>query len=380
MSLAEDLPEADRIEGAPHPRFAQRVVGHDAALAQYAAALDGNRLHHAWLISGPRGIGKATLAWHIAKYLRTMPLDSGPSMFGDAPAQTPADLATPADHPALSRITALSDSGLFLLRRTPDEKKGHLRTVISVDEVRRLRNFFALSLPDGGYRVVIIDSADEMNVNAANALLKLLEEPPENTVFLLISHMPSRLLPTIRSRCLNLPCAPLAPDDVQTVLGFIDTDPPISPDEIQTLTRLARGSVGAAIRLHTLDGPALHRDLVSLFSEMPGFDRSRVLALAASLTARGAEQRRDLMIEMLGDLTAKLARAGVIFDPDLPDGEAQIARRLCPDIPSARRWARTQEETLSRLQRGLAVNLDAQSLILDTFVRLDETARDCLRP
>ena len=193
-----DIPEADRAPGAPHPRESQRVIGQDVAEAEFLDAYAADRVHHAWMISGPRGIGKATLAWRIARFLLATPVDDG-GMLG-AP-EPPKSLDIAPDNPTTKRLLALSEPRLFVLRRPWDAKTERIRTEITVDEVRKLKGFFALSSTDGGRRVVIVDAADELNVSAANALLKLLEEPPQDTVMLLIAHQPSRLLPTILSRC-----------------------------------------------------------------------------------------------------------------------------------------------------------------------------------
>jgi hypothetical protein len=195
----DEIPEPDRIEGAPHPRETQNLIGQEAAEAAFLSAFNSKRLHHGWLITGPRGVGKATLAWRIARFLLAAPADDS-GMFGDA-LPVPETLNIPVDHPVNRRITALSEPGLFLLRPAWDEKKKRLKANITVDEARKLKGFFQLSSTDGGRRVVIVDSADELNVNAANALLKLLEEPPDRTTLILASASSAPLAATNRSRC-----------------------------------------------------------------------------------------------------------------------------------------------------------------------------------
>ena len=189
MSDAGDLPEADRIDGAPHPRETERLFGQDDAQRDFLEAFNSNRLHHAWLITGPRGVGKATLAWRIARFLLATPVEQGRGLFGDAP---PAyeTLDVSPDHPMAHRIQAKSEPGLFAITRSVNEKTGKLRDMIVVDDIRGLTHFLTLSAAEGGRRVVIVDAADDMNTNAANALLKMLEEPPALTTMLLISHQP----------------------------------------------------------------------------------------------------------------------------------------------------------------------------------------------
>ena len=212
--MSEDLDapvESDRVPGAPHPRETRRLVGQDGAVAAFAGAAAAGRLHHGWLITGPRGTGKATLAWAIARWLL-------------AEAGTP-DLSVPEDHPVARRLRALSEPRLHLVRRSIDDK-GRLRGEIVVEDIRKLLSFFHMSAAEGGRRIAIIDAADDMNTAAANAVLKMLEEPPEGAVLLLVAHQPARLLPTIRSRCRKLLLPPLPEDVVSDLLGRHQPDLP----------------------------------------------------------------------------------------------------------------------------------------------------------
>jgi DNA polymerase-3 subunit delta' len=366
-------PEPDRVEGAPHPRDTRQLFGQSAAETAFLAAFTTGRLHHGWLLTGPRGVGKATLAWRLARFLLTAPADgaAGAGLFGDAPL-APANLDTPADHPVARRILAGAEPRLFLLRRAWDEDKKRLKSVIGVDEVRRLKGFFQLSAADGGRRVAIVDDADELNPSAANALLKLLEEPPAKVSLLLISHQPSGLLPTIRSRCRELRLASLAPEDLAHALtgaGVEATDP-------AALSALSGGSAGAAIRLANLDGLAIYADIIALFTGLPRLDRTAALRLAEAGAARGQEPRFDLILTLLDLFLARLARAGV-NGPPLPEaapGEAALFARLAPDLGSARAWAELQQTLGARARKGRAVNLDPAALLLDMILKIDQTA------
>lgn len=360
------VPEADRAGDAPHPRLARELWGQDAAEAAFLAAVNSGRLHHAWLITGPAGIGKATLAWRIARFLLDPPAPAEAGLFGDAPSAATA-LDTDPGSPRNRRITALSEPGLFLLRRGWDDKARRFRQVITVDEVRALRGFFALSLPDGGRRVVIVDAADDLNPSAANALLKLLEEPPTGAVFLLVSHMPSRLLPTIRSRCRRLACAPLDAATMEAALSALVPD--LDPGDRGRLAELARGSLGAALRIQALDGLALRGAVDRLLAGMPGVDRMQAIALAQMLAQPGAEDRRALFLAFVDDALAELARAGI--------AAADAPSRLAPSRAAAHRWAEAQQTEAERVRRGLAVNLDAQALLLDMVLRIDRLAALC---
>ena len=196
----EAPPEADRLDGAAHPRETTTLFGHGAAEATLAQSFAGGRMHHGWLLSGREGIGKATLAYRFARYALATPAQRDPSN---------RSLDIPPASTAARQVLALSHPGLLVIRRPWDAKNKRHTTSIPVDEVRRIKPFLAHTAEPGAHRVVIVDSADELNANAANALLKSLEEPPPATTFLLVTSEPGRLLPTIRSRCRMLDLAPL---------------------------------------------------------------------------------------------------------------------------------------------------------------------------
>ncbi|HHL21935.1 MAG TPA: DNA polymerase III subunit delta' [Aliiroseovarius sp.] len=370
MSEPDERPEPDRIDGAPHPRMAPRVIGQDAAQAAFLDAFNADRMHHGWLIAGPHGVGKATLAWTIARFLRAHP-PATDALFAPPPA-TSLDL--PEGHPVVAQVRALSEPGIFLLRRGWNDKvkPGRLYADITVDEVRKLRSFFALTLPDGGRRVVIVDAADEMNPNAANALLKLLEEPPAGAVLLLVAHQPMRLLPTIRSRCRELRLGPLAPDALAAVLDQTGTEAEAS----DALLELAQGSAGEALALAGQDGPALYARLVALLAHAPRYDRQAAMGLAAEAAGRGHEQRFALIVRLIRTLLARLARHGAGMTPEreAAPGEAALLARLAPGPASARAWAALEQDLSARAGHAVAVNLDPAALILDMIFRINETA------
>ncbi|HEX9857211.1 MAG TPA: DNA polymerase III subunit delta' [Paracoccaceae bacterium] len=369
-----DLPEPDRVEGAPHPRETPQVIGHAAAQAEFLASFTSGRLHHAWLISGPRGVGKATLAWKIARFLLATPDDSGPESSGMFAPPPPATLDIPPDHPVSRRMAALSEGRLFLLRRGKNTTGTALSNEIRVDEVRAMKSFFTLSAADGGRRVAIIDCADEMTTGATNSLLKLLEEPPAGVTLLLISHQPFRLLPTIRSRCRELRITPLPAEAMARAL--VQAGAEVAPDEVQSLAELAGGSVGEAIRITNLDGLDLYRSIVALFATLPRLDRPKALALAELGAGRGNEARFDLILTLIDLFLARLARAGTLgyCPPEVCTGEAALIARLSPDPQAARQWADLAQTLGLRARRGKAVNLDPAALLMDMVLKIDETA------
>ena len=266
-----------------------------------------------------------------------------------------------------------AEPGLFVLRRGPNDKGDRLSADIRVDEVRKLKSFLHLSAADGGRRVVIVDTADELNVAAANALLKLLEEPPEGATLLLISHQPSGLLPTIRSRCRELRLASLSPSDLSQALGQAG----MVTDNPSGLAVLSGGSAGEAIRLVNLDGLETYASIVALFTSLPRLDRPQAIRLAESAAQRGgAETRLDLMLALMDLFLARLARAGVTGQPgpEAAPGEAALLARLSPHTHAARAWADLHQTLGARARHGRAVNLDPAALLLDMIFRIDQTA------
>lgn len=349
-------PEPDRVPGAPHPRESARIIGQDEAVAEFTDAARSNRLHHAWLLTGPRGVGKASLAWAAARWL----LAGGAS----------PDLTVAPDDPVSRRIRALSEPRLALVRRPWDDKAGRLRAEITVEEIRRLLGFFHMSAAEGGRRVAIIDSADELNPSAANALLKMLEEPPRDAVLFLVAHQPARLLPTIRSRCRLLRLAPLAPEAMAEILAGLDT-----PGDPARLAALSGGSAGEALRLTGQDGLAVYQQIVDLFATLPRMDRPAAARLAARAGARPTAEGGDpfdLVLTLLDRFLARLARAGLLGAP-LPEaatGEGDLLARLSPGVDAARGWAEAQAATSARARAGRAVNLDPSALVMDMLVTL----------
>lgn len=351
----DDIPEPDRVPGAPHPRHTARVIGQDHAIAAFTEAALGGRLHHAWLLTGPRGVGKATLAWAIARWIL-----SG--------AATP-DLTVPSDAPELRRLAALSEPRLQLIRRPWDDKAGRLSAQITVDEIRKLLSFFHLSAAEGGRRIAIIDAADDMNVAAANALLKVLEEPPKDALILIVAHQPARLLPTIRSRCRTLRLNPLNPTQVGNALADAGTF-----DDADALAALSDGSVGEALRLVGQDGLDRYQQIVDLFATLPRMDRLAAAKLADSAAGRaGADgDPFDLSITLLDRFLTRTARAG-LMGPPLPQaakGEGALLARLSPDDHAARIWADAQARLSARARAGRAVNLDPAALVMDMLTEL----------
>ncbi len=362
----EVLPEADRLDGFPHPRLTARLYGHGAADAMLAAALASGQMHHAWLITGPEGIGKATLAYRFARAALARPEDR--DLFGDT-------LDVGADTPAARQVAALSHPGLCVIRRGYDQKAKRFAASISVDDVRRVRSFLSLSAEENGWRVVIVDSADEMNLNAANALLKSLEEPPRRTVFLIVSAAPGRLLATIRSRCRVLPLSALGAEDLTSAASAaLASDGKLLPSEADSskLRALAGGSVRRFLALQEGGGLALQERIDKILLSLPALDQRAAHALSDELQGAAQEQKFALFFDLLMAAIARLIRTQATGQGD-PEAKALAARLIGPArlATFAELW-----ETLARDKaEALALNLDRRSLILATLARLADGSR-----
>lgn len=244
----------------PTPRENPNLFGHEAAERRFLREFERGLVHHAYLMTGHKGIGKATLAYRIARFLLsqgalTRPVQEAPSMslFGDEPAPQPAipdpqSLSMLSDEPLFRRIAAGSHTDLLVISPAYDAKKHVEKSIITVEEARKIPEFLSLTPAEGDWRVVIVDAVDQLNVNAANALLKILEEPPERSILLLVCHAPGAVLPTIKSRCRTLKLS--APDQVAFGNILASIAPQIESHDYAALYALSYGAPGHSITLH----------------------------------------------------------------------------------------------------------------------------------
>jgi DNA polymerase III subunit delta' len=357
--------EPDRLEGFSAPREVDRLFGHVAARAEFEETLKGGRLHHAWLIVGPEGVGKATLAYHLAREVLAL---------GDAePGRRTS--AVGAGHPVFRRVAAQAHPNLLLLRRSWNERTKRYSQWIGVDEVRRLRSFLGHSAGEGSWRVVIVDRADDLNQNAANALLKALEEPPQRTVFFLVAAAEGQIPVTIRSRCRTLRVNALGDDDLKQAVAAAlardgyDTD----ADTLETALILSQGSVRRALELVTGDGITLYRDLVTAFGKLPELDGPGLHKLAERLGSPSDTERFELFFSLLLGLLERLIRTAATGEGAI-GAEGELARRLIGrnDLSP---WVETWEAIGLAKADAMSLNLDRSLLVLETFLRLQRAAR-----
>jgi len=272
------------------------IQGQDKAVEQFITAWTSGTMHHAWLLAGPRGVGKASFAMTAAQ--RVLAEAAGPPIAGSG-------LETPDNHPVGRLVAAGSHPDFRLLERIENKSGTGLARNINVDQVRELGDLFSVTPALSPWRAVVIDSVDDMEASAANALLKMLEEPPANCLFLLVSHVPGRLLPTIRSRCRRLDFQPLGDDAMTSVLAA--ELPELTAAERDKLIPLASGSVSKALAYAALDLAPLEGQALAILREGDR-DNARRSKLAQSLSGKAAADRYAAFLEMVPTLIAREAR------------------------------------------------------------------------
>jgi DNA polymerase-3 subunit delta' len=295
--------EDDETE-QPHPRATTAWFGHEAAERTLLDAYRGGRVPHAWLIGGPAGIGKATLAYRFARFVLAHPDP------GAAAVQAAESLKVDPTHPVARRIAAQAQGDLLVLERTVGDT-GKLRTRIAVGDVRRSVSFFGSTAGEGGWRIAVVDSVDELNKESANALLKVLEEPPVRALLLLVSHAPGRVLATIRSRCRVLPLRPLSSGDVARAAATALGRRPDEPD-LRAAADAADGSVARALLLLEGSALALRQRVLDLLAQLPNPDKRALHALGDAIGGTEPQALAAFMDTINGWLAARLTKAGSV--------------------------------------------------------------------
>jgi DNA polymerase III subunit delta' len=357
-------PPPEAVAGAPAPRANPDLVGHEGAERELRRLDEVGRLPHAILLSGPRGIGKATLAFRLARFL----LANGEERAG----LTDKGLAIDPESGVFRRVAAGGHADLLTVERAYDARRRRLRGEIVVEDAREITGFFRLTAAEEGWRVVVVDGAEEMTRSAANALLKVLEDPPRQALLLLVSHSPGRLLPTIRSRCRRFPLAALGCSVVMQLLGRYR--PELA--EAEALAALSDGSIGRALELADAGGLDLYRSIVEMLSQVPGVDLARLHAFADQLARADAEDgyraAGDLLSQFLARMAAGAARRRV-GEQEIVAGESGAMQRLAARAEPAR-WAALREEIGQGFATADRLNLDRKQAILGAFLAIGELA------
>jgi len=348
---SDDLPEADALTGAPHPRHVYSLIGHERAEAEMLTAYREGRLAHAWLIGGKEGIGKATLAWAFARFVLANP-DPAAQAVREA-----RSVHVEPSHPAARLLAGLAHPDFALIRREWQGGAKRLATEISVEAVRHGLQIFQLSAAFGGWRIAIVDSAEDLNRNSANALLKLVEEPPQRSLILIVSHRPGQVLPTIRSRCRRLRLDPLTQDEVVKAVAAVG--PPWSEAGSQALAAAASradGSVRAALVRLAPESEGAGALIEQVVAGLPRPDPRAVIRLADAVSGRAGDETYRAFRRELYDWFVAYAR----------DVEPRSLR--VEEIGTL--WDRVREAE----RETEALNLDRKLHILSLFAEIAATA------
>jgi DNA polymerase-3 subunit delta' len=361
VAEAKEILRLDSLDGWPSPEMQPLWHGDPSAERVLLDAYRSGRAHHAWLLGGPKGIGKATLAYRFARFAFANPDP------GSASVQAAADLSISENHAAFRRVAGRAHPNLLALERPWDEKNKRYKTELPVDEIRRTVSFFGSTSGEGGWRIAIVDPADEMNPSAANALLKVLEEPPNRSLFFVISHSPGRLLPTIRSRCRRLDLLPLSEDTIEAAIrdnGSLDAD----KEDIALAATLAQGSLRRAILLLLEDGIATYRAFARFVAAAPDIDVTAMHALADRVSGRGADDAYYGFIDTVRTWLGRRVRG----EPE-PVTEAAPSQAIRA-VPLAR-WAEVWEKITDSSTEAEDLNLDRKQVVLSILMSLARAAR-----
>jgi DNA polymerase-3 subunit delta' len=344
----EAVEESDAFSGAPHPRFATGLVGHAAAEAVMLEGYRSGRLAHAWLIGGKEGVGKATLAWRFAKFVLANP-DPGARAVREA-----RDLSVPAGHPVLRPLEALAHPDFALFRRAWNGKA--FFTEIRIDEVRAGMQVFQMSAALGGWRVAIVDSADDLNRNSANALLKIIEEPPPKSLILILAHRLGAVLPTIRSRCRRLMLDPLSPREIETVIaGLGEPWSDAGAARIAEAAVRGNGSVREALSRLAPAGQKIGAMIEAALQRLPKGDIRANVRLAEAVATRAAEADYQRVILAIYDWIAAEGKK--------PSSSARL--EVIADL-----W----DVVRATVREAEALNVDKRALLMALFEEISARA------
>lgn len=344
---AEERLVADRMDGVPLPAETQTILGHDEPLSRLTQSYASGRIHHGWLLTGPKGIGKSAIAFAMARHILSHPAtQTAPTVYD----------STTLNSSISAQVANGAHPNLLHLSRPWDSKAKRFKTKLTVDEIRQMQRFFGLTAGAGGWRICIVDAADDLNANSANGLLKMLEEPPKRTIIFVIAHVVGGLLPTIRSRCQTLRFDPLSTDHIDTITnGFALS---VDPANRTRAAQLAEGSVRRAVQL--LQGGAL--EPYAAFEKLmagraTGTAQEWLIAhkIAEQLAGAGREEAFRLFMDLALRWVGTRVR----------------------DAPSAKPatlagWAQVWDKTTRSLTLAEAFNLDKKQVILSLFATLFE--------
>jgi DNA polymerase III subunit delta' len=341
-------PQSHDEHAAPHPRQTHGLFGHTAAETTLLNAYRSGRIPHAFLIVGPKGIGKATLAYRMARFVMAHPDPAAPEV------QKAASLAVDENDPVARRIAAQGQPDLLVIERVVNDK-GVLHKLIRVEDVRETVPFFGSTAREGGWRIAIVDAVDELNASGANALLKVLEEPPERALLLLISHSASRVLPTIRSRCRIVTLRPLAESDVAAAVAAATAAAANDPEVVEAAAA-SDGSVARALAMLDGDALVLRQQALALLDRLPSTDAKAFHALGEAIAGTDAAPLTTFLDTVNDWLSLRLDR-----------DKAEIGR--------LNRLAEASERINTAARDAETYNLERKPLVFSVFGMLAEATR-----
>jgi DNA polymerase-3 subunit delta' len=350
--IEEERPPHDALDGVSLPRQTSAFVGHRDAEQSLLAAYRSGRMHHGWIIAGERGIGKATLAFRLARFMLAHPDPRSQEV------ATAKDLSISPEHPVARRIATGVHGNLLHLQREWNDKRNRYRTELQVETIRRIIPFLGTTAGEGGWRIVIVDPADDMNPSAANAILKNLEEPPQRTLFLLVARSRGALLPTIRSRTRTLSLDPLSPADTLEVVRKVAPDL-VKNEDAAVAGELSAGSPRRFIELMREDGVEIYCLMRKAIETNDRPAQFKLAGLASS--ASGTQQ----FLELFDGYLARRVK-------DLPE---PVSAGQSPVVPLVT-WAALWEKAAFTGREVETYNLDRRQFVLDLL----ETSAAVLRP
>jgi DNA polymerase-3 subunit delta' len=340
--MAEE--QGDPRDAPWHPRRRFVLYGQGRAEERLLHNHQSGKLHHAWLLAGPRGIGKATLAYRFARFLLTVP--------DPVEARAHTNLRVDPGNATARRIAAGSHPDLLVIERAFDHKNKRVKREIAVDDARLVSNFFAHTAGAGGWRIAIIDCADDLNAESANALLKILEEPPPRSVFCLVGHRPGTLLSTIRSRCIGLDLQPLSIDETTRVLRELPPSVKAGDEALRQAAELSRGSPGRALELLSSKGAAAF----AAFAGKQQLSQARCIEIGGYFAGRDTAEDYAVFSELLIGWIAEKARAAALSE----GGE---------------RLAKAHDDIVYSLRQTDALNLDRRQTAVGALLVLGEALK-----
>lgn len=338
------------------------LYGHSAAEETLLSGFNTGKMHHAWLLCGSKGIGKATLAYRLARFLLNN--DKG-GLFGD-----PDSLDTDPDLPVYKKVAAGSHPDLLVIEPVMDPKTGKNTGIISVEQARKLSSFLHKTPAESEYRIVIIDSIDDMNISAANAILKSLEEPPKKAILLLVSHQSGALLPTIRSRCQKLRLRHLSKDDQMQILHHCCEG--IPSEIIPQLLSLSNGSAGLALELYEHEVLDLYQELLQHLAVVPSLDREKLFKLAAFIGAKTNPHAFRFAKFLLYRLFTQTILHQQKMPLDLIEKEKTVIQRLAAKVPTET-LLEINRDFIERSQLVETIHMDKAQCMIQTYEDLCQT-------